>query len=237
MGINPQVLPVRVGVLGAEPWTNQMRQRIEELGNLKAYDIYGLTEIIGPGVGSECEAQEGLHVFEDHFYPEIIDPDTGEPLPDGQEGELVITTLTKQGIPMIRYRTRDVTRLTRRACQCGRTLARIERISRRTDDMLIIRGVNLYPSQIESALLQVEGTMPHYVLVVDREGVMDTLTVQVEVTEEVFSDEVRRLEKLERDIAHKLESATGLRIGVKLVEPRSIERSMGKAKRVIDKRK
>jgi len=237
MGINPQVLPVRVGVLGAEPWTNQMRQRIEEVGNLKAYDIYGLTEIIGPGVGSECEAQEGLHVFEDHFYPEIIDPDTGEPLPDGQEGELVITTLTKQGIPMIRYRTRDVTRLTRRACQCGRTLARIERISRRTDDMLIIRGVNLYPSQIESALLQVEGTMPHYVLVVDREGVMDTLTVQVEVTEEVFSDEVRRLEKLERDIAHKLETVIGLRIAVKLVEPRSIERSMGKAKRVIDKRK
>jgi phenylacetate-CoA ligase len=237
MGVDPRSLPVRVGVLGAEPWTDQMRERIEAIGGVKAYDIYGLSEIIGPGVASECEAQQGLHIFEDHFYPEIIDPQTGQPLPDGQEGELVLTTLTKQGIPMIRYRTRDVTRLMREPCACGRSVVRIERISRRTDDMLIIRGVNVYPSQVEAALLQVEGTMPHYVLVVDRDGALDTLSVHVEVSEEVFSDEVRGLEKLERDIAGKLESVVGLRMGVKLVEPRSIERSMGKAKRVIDNRK
>ena len=237
MGVDPRSLPVRVGVLGAEPWTDQMRERIEAIGGVKAYDIYGLSEIIGPGVASECEMQQGLHIFEDHFYPEVINPDTGQPVPDGQEGELVLTTLTKQGIPMIRYRTRDVTRLIREPCGCGRSVVRIERISRRTDDMLIIRGVNVYPSQVEAALLQVEGTMPHYVLVVDREGALDTLTVQVEVSEEVFSDEVRGLERLERDIAGKLEGVVGLRIGVKLVEPRSIERSMGKAKRVIDNRK
>ncbi|HUW85156.1 MAG TPA: phenylacetate--CoA ligase [Phycisphaerae bacterium] len=237
MGVDPRSLPVRVGVLGAEPWTDQMRERIEAVGDVKAYDIYGLSEIIGPGVASECEAQQGLHIFEDHFYPEVIDPDTGQPVPDGQEGELVLTTLTKQGIPMIRYRTRDVTRLIREPCACGRSVVRMERVSRRTDDMLIIRGVNVYPSQVEAALLQVEGTMPHYVLVVDREGTLDTLSVQVEVSEEVFSDEVRGLERLERDIASKLESVVGLRMGVKLVEPRSIERSMGKAKRVIDNRK
>ncbi len=237
MGFDPRSLPVRVGVLGAEPWTDQMRERIEAIGGVKAYDIYGLSEIIGPGVASECEAQQGLHIFEDHFYPEIIDPETGQPVPDGQEGELVLTTLTKQGIPMIRYRTRDVTRLMREPCACGRSVVRIERISRRTDDMLIIRGVNVYPSQVEAALLQVEGTMPHYVLVVDREGALDSLSVHVEVSEEVFSDEVRGLEKLERDIAGKLESVVGLRMGVKLVEPRSIERSMGKAKRVIDNRR
>jgi len=237
MGVDPRSLPVRVGVLGAEPWTDQMRERIEAVGDVKAYDIYGLSEIIGPGVASECEAQQGLHIFEDHFYPEIIDPQTGQPVPDGEEGELVLTTLTKQGIPMIRYRTRDVTRLIREPCACGRSVVRMERISRRTDDMLIIRGVNVYPSQVEAALLQVEGTMPHYVLVVDREGALDTLSVHVEVSEEVFSDEVRGLERLERDIAGKLEGVVGLRMGVKLVEPRSIERSMGKAKRVIDNRK
>jgi phenylacetate-CoA ligase len=237
LGVDPRPLPLRVGVLGAEPWTDQMRDRIEALGNVKVYDIYGLSEIIGPGVASECECQAGLHIFEDHFYPEIIDPETGDPLPDGSEGELVFTTLTKQGIPMIRYRTRDVTRLIREPCGCGRSIVRMERIGRRTDDMLIIRGVNVYPSQVEAALLQVEGTMPHYVLVVDREGSLDTLSVQVEVTEEVFSDEVRGMEKLTQDIANRLENVVGLRMGVKLVEPRSIERSMGKAKRVIDNRK
>jgi len=237
MGVDPRSLPVRVGVLGAEPWTDQMRERIEAIGGVKAYDIYGLSEIIGPGVASECEAQQGLHIFEDHFYPEVIDPETGQPVPDGAEGELVLTTLTKQGIPMIRYRTRDVTRLIREPCACGRSVVRMERISRRTDDMLIIRGVNVYPSQVEAALLQVEGTMPHYVLVVDREGALDTLSVHVEVSEDVFSDEVRGLERLEREIAGKLESVVGLRMGVKLVERRSIERSMGKAKRVIDNRK
>ena len=237
MGIDPKPLPLRVAVHGAEPWTDQMRKRIEELGNVKANDIYGLSEIIGPGVASECEYQNGLHIFEDHFYPEIIDPETGEPLPDGQEGELVITTLTKQAIPMIRYRTRDITRLMRERCECGRTVVRMQRVGRRSDDMIIIRGVNVYPSQVEAALLQVEGTSPHYVLVVDRDGSLDTLTVQVEVTEETFSDEVRQMEQLERTITAKIESVVGLHVGVKLVEPQSIERSMGKAKRVIDNRK
>jgi len=236
MGVKIRDLPLRVGVFGAEPWTDKMRQRIEGNGGIKAYDIYGLSEIIGPGVASECEAQTGLHIFEDYFYPEIIDPETGEVLPEGQEGELVLTTLSKQAMPMIRYRTRDITRLIPEPCPCGRSVRRMERVGRRSDDMFIIRGVNVFPSQIEGALLAVEGTLPHYQIVLTREKGLDQISVEVEVTADVFSDRIGALEDLQRKLAHELESTIGLRANVNLVEPHTIERSMGKAKRVIDKR-
>jgi phenylacetate-CoA ligase len=228
---------LKVGVFGAEPWTDQMRVEIEARMGIKAYDIYGLTEVIGPGVSSECEAQHGLHVFEDHFYPEIINPKTLEPVEGDGEGELVFTTLTKQGMPVIRFRTRDISRLHRERCTCGRTLVRMQRVSGRTDDMLIIRGVNVFPSQIESILLGIEGTQPHYQIVVDRQGALDDMEIQVEVEESFFSDKVREMEAFERKIITKIENVLGLRVKVKLMEPGSIERSMGKAKRVIDKRK
>ena len=205
-------------------------------GGIRAFDIYGLSEIIGPGVGIECPCQDGLHVFEDHFYPEVIDPDSGEPLPDGEDGELVLTTLSKQAMPMIRYRTRDITRLTADPCPCGRTLRRIARIARRTDDMLIIRGVNVFPSQIEAALLQVEGTLPHYQIILTRQKGLDALEVQVEVTGAFFSDEVRVLEGLQERLVDALDHTLGLRVHVRLVQPRTIERSEGKARRVIDRR-
>jgi phenylacetate-CoA ligase len=237
LGVNMKELPLRVGVFGAEPWTENMRQRIEADSGIKAYDIYGLTEIIGPGVAMECLHQAGPHIFEDMFYPEIIDPKTCEPMPDEAEGELVLTTLCKRAMPMIRFRTRDITALTAERCACGRTLRRIKRISRRSDDMLIIRGVNLFPSQIEAALLKVEGTMPHYQIVVDRVKGLDTLEVQVEVTPEVFSDTVGAMEQLKAKLTHSIETITGLRAEVRLVAPRTIQRSEGKAKRVIDKRK
>jgi phenylacetate-CoA ligase len=237
MGVNFKELPLRVGVFGAEPWTESMRQRIEAQSGLKAYDIYGLSEIVGPGVAMECLHQSGPHIFEDLFYPEIIDPETGAPLPDGAEGELVLTTLCKRAMPMIRYRTRDITALAADRCPCGRTLRRICRIGRRSDDMLIIRGVNLFPSQIEAALLKVEGTLPHYQILVDRQKGLDTLEVQVEVTPEVLSDTVGAMEQLQRKLSHSIESITGLRAEVKLVAPRTIQRSEGKARRVIDKRK
>ncbi len=236
LGVNFHDLPLRIGVFGAEPWTESMRRRIEELSGIKAYDIYGLSEIVGPGVAMECQHQSGPHLFEDMFYPEIIDPDTGTPLPDGQEGELVITTLCKRAMPMIRYRTRDITSLVATPCACGRTLRRISRISRRSDDMLIIRGVNLFPSQIETALLAVEGTLPHYQIIVDRQQGLDTLEVQVEVTPEFFSDMVGGLEKLQGKLSHAIESVTGLRATIRLVAPRTLQRSEGKAKRVIDRR-
>jgi phenylacetate-CoA ligase len=236
LGVDFRDLPLRIGVFGAEPWTESMRRRIEELSGLKAYDIYGLSEIVGPGVAMECQAQTGPHLFEDMFYPEIIDPATGAPLPDGQEGELVITTLCKRAMPMIRYRTRDITSLVATPCVCGRTLRRISRISRRSDDMLIIRGVNLFPSQIEAALLAVEGTLPHYQIIVDRQQGLDTLEVQVEVTPEFFSDTVGGLEKLQGTLAHAIESVTGLRAAIRLVAPRTLQRSEGKARRVTDKR-
>ena len=204
--------------------------------DVKAYDIYGLTELIGPGVSSECDAQSGLHVFEDHFYPEIIDPETLEPLDGDAQGELVFTHLTKRGMPLLRYRTRDITRLHRETCACGRTTCRMERVSGRTDDMLIIRGVNVFPSQIEEILLGIEGTEPHYQIVVDRRGAMDDMEVRVEVEEAVFSDRVRELEAFGKRVAAKIENVLGLRVRVKLMEPGSIERSMGKAKRVIDQR-
>jgi len=237
LGVDFKHLPLRVGVFGAEPWTESMRQRIEAGSALKAYDIYGLTEIVGPGVAMECLCQAGPHVFEDMFYPEIIDPQTCEPCPDGVEGELVLTTLCKRAMPMIRYRTRDITALTAEPCPCGRTLRRIMRIGRRSDDMLIIRGVNLFPSQIEAALLKVEGTLPHYQIVVDRVKGLDTLEVQVEVTPNVLSDTVGAMEAVHRKLAHSIESITGLRAEVRLVAPHTIQRSEGKAKRVIDKRK
>ncbi len=227
---------VRVAVLGAEPWSEAMRRRIQEDGGIRAYDVYGLSEIVGPGVGSECARQAGLHLFEDHFYPEIVDPASGEPLPEGEEGELVLTTLSKQAMPMIRYRTRDVTALLPEACACGRTLRRIRRIARRSDDMFIIRGVNVFPGQVESALLAVEGTLPHYEIHLTRERGLDEMAVRVEVTPEVFSDQIRALERLQAKLADALENTLGLRVQVQLVEPRSLQRSEGKAKRVVDRR-
>ena len=203
---------------------------------MSAIDIYGLSEIIGPGVASECEAKNGLHIMEDHFLPEIIDPITGEPLGEGRTGELVVTTLTKEGIPLLRYRVRDITRLTRDRCPCGRTTARMERVTGRSDDMLIIRGVNVFPSQIESVLLEIPEAAPHYVIYVDREKALDNLEVHVEVSEEMFSDEVKELAKIEKRIKAEVESILGIAVKIKLVEPRSITRSEGKAVRVIDRR-
>jgi len=237
MGIDLKTLPLKAGVFGAEPWTEEMRKRIEEEANIKAFDIYGLSEIIGPGVGNECSEQHGLHIFEDHFYPEIVDPETLEPVPDGQEGELVLTTLSKQAMPMIRYRTRDITLIYPEPCPCGRTIRRIRRISRRSDDMFIIRGVNVYPSQIEEALLQVEGTAPHYLIVLTNDGTMDDAEVRVEVTPEVFSERIGEMETLRKKISAAIERIVNIRINVRLVEPNSIPRSEGKAKRVLDERR
>jgi phenylacetate-CoA ligase len=237
LGFNPRELPLRTGVFGAEPWTEAMRQRIEAGSGVKAYDIYGLSEIIGPGVAMECRCQAGPHIFEDWFYPEIIDPVTGQPLPDGEEGELVLTTLGKQAMPMIRYRTRDITALTSAPCACGRTLRRIQRIGRRSDDMFIIRGVNVYPSQIETALLKVEGTLPHYQIILTREKGLDEVEVQVEVTREVFGDTVGALESVQRQLGKSIETLTGLRFKTRLVQPQTLQRSEGKAKRLVDRRK
>jgi phenylacetate-CoA ligase len=237
LGVDIRTLPLRAGVFGAEPWSQSMRLRIEEATGIKAYDIYGLSEIVGPGVASECIHQCGPHIFEDYFYPEIIDPQTLEPLPDGQEGELVLTTLAKMAMPMIRYRTRDITSLAAGPCACGRTLRRITRIGRRSDDMFIIRGVNVFPSQVEAALLAVEGTLPHYQIVLTREKDLDRMEVQVEVTSEFFGDQVRALEGLRGKIGHALANTLGFHADVRLVEPHTIQRSEGKAKRVIDQRK
>ena len=237
LGVNLKELPLRAGVFGAEPWTEAMRARIQAESNVKAYDIYGLSEIIGPGVAMECPHQAGPHIFEDMFYPEVIHPETGEPVPDGVEGELVLTTLCKRAMPMIRYRTRDISALHPESCACGRTLRRIQRIARRTDDMLILRGVNVFPSQIEAALLAVEGTLPHYQIIVDRVKGLDELEVQVEVTADFFSDTVGALEKLQKRLSHAIEHILGIRAHVRLVEPHTLQRSEGKARRVIDKRK
>ncbi len=237
LGVNLKELPLRAGVFGAEPWTESMRQRIEQDSGIKAYDIYGLSEIIGPGVAMECPCQAGPHIFEDFFYPEVIDSATGKPCPDGVEGELVLTTLSKHAMPMIRYRTRDITALASEPCGCGRTLRRIKRISRRSDDMIIIRGVNVYPSQIETALLKVEGALPHYQIILTREKGLDEMEVQVEVTRDVFSDTMGGLEQLQARLTKSIETTTGLRPRVRLIQPHSIQRSEGKAKRVIDQRK
>jgi phenylacetate-CoA ligase len=236
-GIDFKKLPLRAGVFGAEPWTEAMRRRIEALSGIKAYDIYGLSEIIGPGVAMECRSQAGPHIFEDHFYPEIVNIKTGKPCPEGVEGELVLTTLSKLAMPMIRYRTHDITVLASETCACGRTLRRIKRISRRSDDMFIIRGVNVYPSPIETALLAVEGTLPHYQIILRREHGLDEVEVQVEVTAEVFSDRVGAMEALQSQLSQAIEHTVGLRMQVRLVQPRPIQRSEGKAKRVIDQRK
>jgi phenylacetate-CoA ligase len=238
MGISFEKLKFKYGIFGAEPWSEQMRQEIERKLHLKAVDIFGLSEVMGPGVAVEChEAQNGLHIFEDHFIPEIIDPATGKVLPYGETGELVFTSITKEAFPIIRYRTRDITTLNPEPCICGRTLVRMKKVSGRTDDMLIIRGVNVFPSQIESVLMEIEGVEPHYQLVVDREDNLDTLTVHVEISERSFSDEVKVLQRLERKISHSIKEYLGVSARVKLVEPKVIARSQGKAVRVIDNRK
>ena len=237
MGIKRENLKLKYGIFGAEPWTEAMRREIEEKLGITAIDIYGLSEVIGPGVASECQYRSGLHIFEDHFIPEIIDPKTGKTLPPGSTGELVFTTLTKEGLPVIRYRTRDITSLDYEPCACGRTHVRMSKVIGRTDDMLIIRGVNVFPSQIETILMEIGETEPHYLLVVDRVDNLDSLEVWVEVSDKLFSDEVRRLEDLNRKIANEIHSLLGLTVKVRLVGPKTIERSEGKAKRVLDRRK
>jgi phenylacetate-CoA ligase len=230
-------LKLKAGVFGAEPWSESMRKSIEEKLNLSAYDIYGLSEVIGPGVSYECSAKDGLHIAEDHFYPEIIDPETGEVLPPGEEGELVITSLTKIGFPIIRYRTRDITSLNYEPCKCGRTHVRMKKVFGRTDDMLIIRGVNVFPSQIEHVLMDIEGVAPHYQIVVYKEGPLDVLEVWVEVDERFFKDKMSELSAFEQKVKAEIESTLNISVRVKLVEPKTLQRFEGKAKRVIDKRK
>lgn len=229
-------IKLKAAICGAEPWTDKMRKQIEDKMNISAHDIYGLSEIMGPGVACDCKHHTGLHVYEDHFLPEIISPETLQGVTTGETGELVFTTLTKEGIPLLRYRTRDLTSIDYNPCICGRTLARISRFKGRSDDMLIIRGVNVFPSQIEAALLEVSEVKPHYIMIVDRINNLDSLEVRVEVDEKFFSDEIRELERLSKKISSAIQHAIGLAVKVKLVEPKTIERSMGKAVRVIDKR-
>jgi len=227
---------LKTAVCGAEPWTEKMRKQIEEKLHIHAFDIYGLSEIMGPGVACDCLYHKGLHVNSDHFLPEIVYTNTLQQVKEGEIGELVFTTLTKEGIPLIRYRTKDLTSISYEPCECGRTTPRLSRFKGRSDDMLIIRGVNVFPSQVEAALLEMAGTTPHYLMIVDRQGSLDSLEVQVEVEERFFSDEIKELEGLRKKISHVLKNAIGLAVAVKLVEPKTIERSMGKAVHVIDKR-
>jgi len=237
MGIDPTQSSWEIGIFGAEPWSESMRAEIEQALNMLATDVYGLSEIIGPGVAQECPYKDGLHLFSDVFYPEIIDPQTGEEVPEGRDGELVITTLTKQAIPLIRYRTRDIVSINCTKCRCGRTSPRISKIKGRTDDMIVVRGINVFPSQIEHVLVGIEGTQPYYQIVVDRKAhKLDEVEVLVEVEERIFSDEIKKLHELENKIKKEIESVLSIGVKVKLVEPKTIERSMGKAKRVIDKR-
>ena len=236
MGIDPRSTNLRVGIFGAEPWTEEMRAEIEDLLGIQAMNIYGLSEIMGPGVAFDCEEKSGLHINDDHFVPEIIHPETLEVQPYGVEGELVFTCVTKEALPLLRYRTRDLTSLEGGTCSCGRTLVRMGRITGRSDDMLIIRGVNVFPSQIESVILKIAEVAPHYVLIVDRINNLDTLEVWVEAKEGLFTDAIKSLEKVEKHITAELFSMLGLHVKVKLVEPKTIERSEGKAKRIIDKR-
>jgi len=230
-------IKLKKGVFGAEPWTENMRLELEKKWGIQAFDIYGLSEIMGPGVSNDCEFHTGLHVNEDHFFPEIVHPDTKEPLPEGEEGELVFTTLTKEGIPLIRYNTRDLSTLNFEKCKCGRTLVRMKKITGRSDDMLIIRGVNLFPSQIEHVLLELGETSAHYMLYVDRQNNLDTLELQVELDESKLTDTIKDLQNLSKRIQHALNSAIGLSVKVTLVEPKTIARSEGKAVRVVDRRK
>ncbi len=237
MGVDLRATKLRVGIHGAEPWSEEMRREIRERLGIDPIDTYGLSEVMGPGVSGECTCHCGLHINEDHFLAEVIHPETGEPLPPGERGELVLTTLTKEALPVIRYRTGDITRLDLGACPCGRTMARMERVSGRTDDMLIVRGVNVFPSQIESVLLQVEGVQPHYVILVDRErGAMDDLEIWVEVSEDLFTDNIGGLKGLQQKAEYEMRESLGVYARVKLVEPGRIERSMGKARRIIDRR-
>jgi len=236
LGIDIKKSHWQIGVFGAEPWSESMRQKIEDSLGLQAIDIYGLSEIIGPGVACECHRKDGLHFFSDVFYPEIIDPLTLQPVGEGQRGELVVTTLTKSGMPLIRYRTRDIVTINNEKCACGRTSPRISKILGRTDDMIVVRGINVFPSQIEEVLLKIEGTEPHYQIVVERDKGLDKLEVLVELTESFFSDEVKKLQTYEQRIAREIESVLGIGVKVRLVEPKTLERSEGKSKRVLDKR-
>ena len=236
IGVDLRELPLRAVALVAGPWSEAMRRRIEESAGIKAYDIYGLPEIIGPGIGAECSCQNGLHIFEDHFYPEIIDPDSGDPLPDEQEGELVLTSLSKEAMPMIRYRTPDLAAIIAEPCPCGRTVRRIRRIGRRSDEMFVVQGVTVFPSQIEAALLAVEGTLPDYQIVLEQEEGLDQVEVQIEVTPQVFSDQIGAMESLQSKLGDEIEHTLGIRLPVRLVEPHTIERNRDKATRVVDKR-
>jgi phenylacetate-CoA ligase len=236
-GIKPEELKLKAGIFGAEPWTENMRTEIEKRLGLKAYDIYGLSEVMGPGVSFDCECRNGLHVNEDHFIPEIIDPETGEVLPYGEYGELVFTCITKQALPLVRYRTKDIACLNIEKCGCGRTLVRMSKPKGRVDDMMIIRGVNVFPSQIETVLLTFEDLAPHYLILLDRVNNLDTIEIQVEMSEKLFNDEVRQLESLVKEIKRRIESAVGIAAKVTLVSPNTIPRSEGKAKRIIDNRK
>ena len=230
-------LKIKAGIHGAEPWTDEMRKKIESILHINCFDIYGLCEITGPGVAMDCIHHKGLHVYEDHFYPEVLNPGTQEACADGEEGELIFTTLSKVGMPLLRYRTKDLTSIDHSTCVCGRTLPRISKFTGRTDDMKVIRGVNVFPTQVETALLSMGGGVaPHYLMIVDRENNMDTLTVMVEVDERYFSDEIRKLDELKQKVGNTLKQAIGISAKIKLVEPKTIERSEGKAKRVIDKR-
>ena len=236
LGMKKENLKLRIGAFGAEPWTESMRQEIQERLGLKGYNLYGLSEVCGPGVSYECEAQNGSHICEDHFYPEIINPETLEPLPLGQTGELVFTTLTKEGMPLLRYRTRDLCTLMGGTCSCGRTAVRMGPVMGRSDDMLIIRGINVFPSQVESVILSMPQFEPRYMLVVDRKNNLDTMEVQVEVRKDFFNDEIGQMMAIRKALADKLKSVISIKADVKLMEPGSIERSQGKSKRVIDLR-
>jgi phenylacetate-CoA ligase len=237
MGVNPRSLSVRKGLFGAEPWTEGMRTEIERVWGIEAFDNYGLSEVIGPGVAGECRAKAGLHVSEDHFLVEVIDPETGTPLPPGERGELVFTTLTKEAFPVIRYRTRDLSRLIPEPCPCGRTTVRMEKVTGRTDDMLIIRGVNVFPSQVEEVLTAIPGLAPHYLIIVDKKGYLDEFEVQVELAQEGFTDRFQDLAALEETIRNRLQAVLSLTPRVKLLEFGSLERTAGKARRVLDRRK
>lgn len=237
MGVSRSEIRLKSAILGAEPWSEEMRNEIEEELEVSAHDIYGLSEMVGPGVSIECGVKQGLHIFEDSFIAEVIDPESGEVLPPGKRGELVLTNINREGQALLRYRTRDISMLNREDCPCGRTHVRMERITGRTDDMLIIRGVNVFPSQVEMVLMQVPGLSPHYQLVVDRVENLDILEVQVEVSPEIFSDEIKRLEELERKLRDEVQSYLGVSVKIRLMEPRSIRRSEGKAVRIIDRRK
>jgi phenylacetate-CoA ligase len=236
LGVDLRGLPLRAGIFIAEPCGEALRRRIEESAGIKAYEIYGPPEITGPGVGAECRHQTGLHIFEDHFYPEIVDPSTGDPLPAGQEGELVLTTLSKEAMPVIRYRTRERAAILAEPCPCGRTMRRIQRIARHGEDMFVVQGVSVFPAEIEAALLAVEGTLPHYQIVLSQEQGQDQVEVQVEVTPDVFSDRVGAMVALQKKLAQQIEHALGISVAVRLVEPHTLERSQAAAARIIDKR-